>query len=108
MNKVYKKYDGDSGSEWILNLDGSDGNVYYLWALLERCLGEYAIEESKTNGHIEPPHGTGCYTGYKGVLDYCLWQLTGCPHAIEFRMFGHLVTQVSDYEWALEQEQSNG
>ena len=27
MREVYKEYAGDSGANWILDLDGPDGNV---------------------------------------------------------------------------------
>ena len=61
------------------------------------------IEESKRNGHIELPHeGNGYYKGYEGVLDYCLHHLSPSPAGVEFRMYGHEVGQVSDYQYALE------
>ena len=95
MEKIHKEYDGDSGPDWILNLEGPDGNVYYLWALLEKYIDADAIEESKNN----PP-----FEGYEGVLDYCLDNLTGCGPAIEFRMYGrHIQQVVPDYRSALSQ-----
>ena len=44
MREVYKKYAGDSGPNFILDLDGPDGNVYFLWSLLERFIDEDAID----------------------------------------------------------------
>jgi hypothetical protein len=97
----YPKNFGDSGPEYILDLDGPDGNVYVLWGVIKNLLGEECIEESKNNGHIcnpETPSDTnGYYSGYKGVLDYMIHMLP----QIEFRMYGDVVQQVSDYEHGL-------
>ena len=90
MREVYKRSGNDSGPNYILDLDGPDGNVYYLWGLLENLIGEEAIEESKEEGD------------YDGVLSYCLHHLTPDPIGIEFRCHGHEVGQVSDYHYALE------
>ena len=92
MREVYKRNGDESGPNYILDLDGSNGNVYYLWSVLKNLLGEDAVEESKNN----PP-----YEGYEGVLDYCIHNLGPDPHGIEFRMYGHEVGQVSDYRDAL-------
>ena len=105
MREVYKEYAGDSGPNYILDLDGPDGNVYYLWGLLEDTFNQYGwsgdpIEESKTGGHYEG--GGAPYQGYEGVLDYCLHHLSPSPAGVEFRMYGHEVGQVSDYQYALE------
>ena len=105
MREVYKEYAGDSGPNYILDLDGPDGNVYYLWGLLEDTFNQYGwegdpIEESKTGGHYEG--GGAPYQGYEGVLDYCLHHLSPSPAGVEFRMYGQEVGQVSDYQYALE------
>jgi hypothetical protein len=91
MREVYKRSGNDSGPNYILDLDGPDGNVYYLWGLIENLLGEECIEESKEEG------------GYDGVLHYCLRELGPDPIGIEFRMHGHEVGQVSDYHYAKRQ-----
>ncbi len=94
MREVQKRF-GDSGPNYILDLDGPDGNVYYLWGILEKFVDENAVEDSKNN----PP-----YEGYEGVLDFCIHQLSGSPAAIEFRMYGHVIQQISDYEYAMSQQ----
>ena len=100
METVYRPHGDESGPHYILNLDGPDGNVFALWGIIEKLMGEECVEESKNNGHIELPHeGNGYYHGYKGVLDYMIYML---GHIIEFRMYGYEVGQVSDYEWAVE------
>ena len=33
MREVYKEYAGDSGPNWILDLEGPDGDVYNLWGI---------------------------------------------------------------------------
>ena len=99
--REYPKRFGDSGPEYILDLDGPDGNVYMLWGYIASLLGEECVEESKNNGHCnnpETPAPTNMYySGYKGVLDYMIHMLP----EIEFRMYGHVIQQVSDYEYAL-------
>ena len=55
MRDVQKAFDSDSGPNYILDLDGPDGNVYYLWGLLKNLLGEETIEESKNAGHYTDP-----------------------------------------------------
>lgn len=97
-----KKRPGDSGANYILDLDGPDGNVYFLWSLLERFIDEDAIEESKNGAHYE--NGNCPYEGYERVLDYCLHHLQGCPAAIDFKMYGHDVQQMSDYYYAMRQQ----
>ena len=92
----YPKRFGDSGPEYILDLDGPDGNVYVLWGIIENLLGEECVEESMNNGHCENPE-TAAYSGYKGVLDYMLHMLP----QIEMRMYGNEIQQVSDYDYAL-------
>ena len=100
METVHKPHGDESGPDYILHLDGPDGNVFVLWGIIEKLMGEECVEESKNNGHIELPHeGNGFYQGYKGVLDYMIYML---GHIIEFRMYGHLVQQVSDYDFMLE------
>ena len=101
MREVEKEYAGDSGPNWIVDLDGPDGNVFNLWGILERFMDEDAVEESKNGGHYANPDDCP-YEGYDRVLDYCLYHLQGCPAAIEFRMYGHEVQQLSDYHHALE------
>ena len=101
MRETEKEYAGDSGPNWILDLDGPDGNVYFLWGILEKFIDEDAIEESKIGAHYNDP--ADCpYEGYERVLDYCLHHLQGSPAAIDFRMYGHNVQQISDYHYALE------
>ena len=105
MREVYKEYAGDSGANYILDLDGPDGNVYFLWSILERFIDEDAIEESKCGGHYdESIRHTYPYEGYDAVLDYCLHHLIPSPAGVEFRMYGHEVGQVSDYHYALSQQ----
>ena len=110
MREVYKKYGDESGPNYILDLDGPDGNVYYLWGLLEDTFNQYGwsgdpIEESKTGGNYDMSvRHTYPYEGYEAVLDYCLHHLSPSPAGIEFRMYGHEVGQVSDYHYALEQQ----
>jgi len=104
MREVYKKYGDESGPNYILDLDGPDGNVYYLWSILERFIDEDAVEESKCGGHYdESVRHKYPYKGYEAVLDYCLYHLQGCPAAIDFRMYGHGVQQISDYHYAMRQ-----
>ena len=102
MREVYKEYAGDSGANYILDLDGPDGNVYFLWSILERFIDEDAIEESKSGAHYA--NGNCPYEGYERVLDYCLHHLQGCPAAIDFKMYGHDVQQMSDYHYAMRQQ----
>ena len=105
MREVYKKYGDESGPNWILDLEGPDGNVFALWGILEQFFYAYGwegdpVEESKTGGHYEG--GGAPYEGYEGVLDYCLHHLSPSPAGVEFRMYGQEVGQVSDYQNALE------
>ena len=100
MREVHKEYAGDSGPNYILDLEGPDGNVYYLWGLLDKFMDEDAVEESKNGGHYA--NGDCPYEGYERVLDYCIYHLSGGPAAIEFRMYGTEVGQISDYNYALE------
>ena len=105
MREVYKKYGDESGPNWILDLEGPDGNVFALWGILEQFFYAYGwegdpVEESKAGGHYE--NGGAPYEGDEGVLDYCLHHLSPSPAGIEFRMYGHEVSQVSDYQYALE------
>jgi hypothetical protein len=102
MREVYKKYGDESGPNYILDLDGPDGNVYYLWGLIENLIGEDAVEESKIGGHYANPDDCPL-EGYECVLDYCLSQLSPSPIGIEFRMHGEEVGQISDYHYAMEQ-----
>ena len=98
MREVHKEYAGDSGPNWILDLEGPDGNVYNLWGYLQQFADLYGwdkyegemVEESKEEGV------------YEGVLAYCLHHLSPSPAGVEFRMYGQEVGQVSDYQYALE------
>ena len=104
MQEAYKEYAGDSGPNWILDLDGPDGNVYCLWGILEQFWEMFGwegdpVEESKSGGHYEG--GGAPYEGYEGVLDYCLYFLSPSPAGVEFRMYGQEIQQVSDYRHAL-------
>ena len=104
MREVYKEYAGDSGPNWILDLEGPDGNVYNLWGYLQQFADLYGwdkyegemVEESKKND---------VYEGYESVLDYCIYHLSPSPVGIEFRMYGTEVGQISDYHYALERAQ---
>ena len=104
MREVYKKYGDESGPNYILDLDGPDGNVYYLWGLLDKFMDEDAVEESKNGAHYNNPDDCP-YEGYERVLDYCLHHLSPSPAGIEFRMYGTEVGQISDYHYALERAQ---
>ena len=104
MREAYKELAGDSGPNWILDLEGPDGNVFNLWGILEQFFELYdwegdPVEESKTGGHYEG--GGAPYEGYEGVLDYCLYFLSPSPAGVEFRMYGQEIQQVSDYRHAL-------
>ena len=101
MREVHKKYGDESGPNYILDLDGPDGNVYFLWGLLDKFMDEDAVEESKNGAHYA--NGDCPYEGYERVLDYCLHHLQCSPTAIDFKMYGHDVQQISDYQYALEQ-----
>ena len=111
MREVEKEYAGDSGPSWILDLDGPDGNVYNLWGYLQQFADLYGwedkkgdmIEESKVGGHYANPDDCPL-EGYECVLDYCLHHLSPSPASIEFRMYGHEVGQISDYQYALESQ----
>ena len=99
MKKVKKEYTNASGPNWILDLDGPDGNVFVLWGLLKQLWEIFdwegdPVEESKIG---RPP-----YKGYEGVLDYCLHHLTPLPAGIEFRMYGYEIERVSDYQSAIQ------
>ena len=103
MREVPKEYAGDSGPSWILDLEGPDGNVYALWGILQQFADLYGWESDTYEGEmIEESKQEG---GYEGVLAYCLHHLSPSPAGIEFRMYGHEVGQVSDYNYALEQAQ---
>jgi len=103
MREVYKKYGDESGPNYILDLEGPDGNVYFLWGLLDKFMDEDAVEESKNGAHYA--NGNCPYEGYERVLDYCLHHLQCSPTAIDFKMYGHDVQQISDYHYALERAQ---
>ena len=104
MREAYKELAGDSGPNWILDLEGPDGNVFNLWGILEQFFELYdwegdPVEESKTGGHYEG--GGAPYEGDEGVLDYCLYFLSPSPAGVEFRMYGQVIERVSDYQEAL-------
>lgn len=93
MRKYYKRHDGDSGPDWIIDLDGPDGNVFHLLTAIKRVMGhEKYAAEAISGEHYENPKDCP-YTGYDCVLDYILYN---CPE-IELRMYGHHVQQVNDY-----------
>jgi len=105
MREVQKEYAVDSGPSWILDLDGPDGNVFVLWAILEQFWEIFdwegdPVKESQSVGLDQS--GECPYVGYEGVLAYCLRHLSPSPAAIEFRMYGHEIQQVSDYQYALD------
>ena len=93
MREVYKRTGNESGPNYVLDLEGPDGNVYVLFSLIETYLGEDAVEESKQGD------------GYEGVLEYCLHNLSPDPIGIQFKMYGNEVGQVSDYNDALYEAQ---
>ena len=93
MREVYKRTGNESGPNYVLDLDGPDGNVYYLFGLIENFLGEEAVTESQQGD------------GYEGVLAYCLHNLTSDPIGVEFRMYGQEVCYVRDYNEALYEAQ---
>ena len=106
MREAYKEWAGDSGPNWILDLEGPDGNVFNLWGILQQFADLYGWEEDTYEGEmIESSKNNPPYEGYDGVLDYCLYHLSPCPAAVEFRMYGHEVGQLSDYHYALSQHQ---
>ena len=54
--KPYPKRFGDSGPEYIIDLDGPDGNVYNLFNAIETVMGdEKYIEEAKNAEHFTNP-----------------------------------------------------
>jgi len=102
VRKYYKR-DGDSGPDWIIDLDGPDGNVYNLLNAIEQVMGdEKYVHEAFMGEHYENPQDCP-YEGYERVLDYMLYN---CPE-IELRMYGHHVQQVNDYHYAYELENKN-
>ena len=104
MREVEKEYAGDSGPSWILDLDGPDGNVYALWGILKQFADLYGWERDGTDMMEESKNNTP-YEGYESVLDYCIHHLSGDPAGVEFRMYGHEVCGVSDYQYALQEAQ---
>jgi len=67
--KPYPKRFGDSGPEYIIDLDGPDGNVYNLFNAIETVMGdEKYIEEAKNAEHYTNPANCA-YEGYEGILD---------------------------------------
>ena len=88
--KPYPKRFGDSGPEYIIDLDGPDGNVYNLFNAIETVMGdEKYIEEAKNAEHYTNPADCA-YEGYERILDY---MLTMCPE-IELRFNGKEIQQV--------------
>ena len=96
MREVYKPTGNESGPDYILDLDGPDGNVYVLFGLIDKLMGSECVEEAQKGEHYTNPEDCP-HEGYERILDY---MLTMMPQ-IELRMYGHLVGQVSDYESAL-------
>jgi len=101
MREAYKEYPGDSGPNFIVDLEGPDGNVYNLWGILQQFADLYDWEDNKGD-MVEESKKNDVYEGYESVLDYCLYYLTPSPAAIEFRMYGTEVGQISDYHYAME------
>ncbi len=88
--KPYPKRFGDSGPEYIIDLDGPDGNVYNLFNAIETVMGdEKYIEEAKNAEHYTNPADCA-YEGYERILDYIL---SMCPE-IELRFNGKEIQQV--------------
>ena len=86
----YPKRFGDSGPEWVIDLESQDGNPYKLLKAIEKVMGDekYAIEA--TNGeHFRNPEDCP-YDGYERILDYIL---SMCPD-IELRLRGRVIQQV--------------
>ena len=80
MREAYKEWAGDSGPNWILDLEGPDGNVYNLWGILQQFADLYGWEEDTYEGEmIEESKNNPPYEGYEGVLDYCLYHLSPSP-----------------------------
>jgi len=105
MYEVEKEYAGDSGPNWVVDLDGPDGNVFNLWGMLEQFWQAYGWEgdpiwESKNGGHYAN-RDDAPYKGYEGVLDFCFHQLMPSPAGVEFRVYGTEVTCVGEYKDAL-------
>jgi hypothetical protein len=86
----YPKQWGDSGPDYIINLEGPDGNVYNLFNAIEKVMGnsKYVYEAQSAQHYTNP--ADCAYEGYERILDYIL---TMCPE-IELRMHGHHVQQV--------------
>ena len=88
--KPYPKEFWQSGPEYIIDLEGPDGNVYNLFNAIETVMGdEKYIEEAKNGEHYMTP-SDNAYEGYERILDY---MLTMCPE-IELRFNGHHIQQV--------------
>ena len=100
MREVYKPNGDESGPDYIVDLEGPDGNVYVLYGLIDKLLGPECIDEAQKGEHYSNPDD--CPTeGYERILDY---RLSMMPQ-IEFRMYGRLVGQVSDFNNALYEAQ---
>ena len=95
----YPKRFGDSGPDWIIDLETQDGHPYNLLKSIEKVMDDpkYAIE-AMNGEHFENPDDCP-YTGYERILDYIL---SMCPE-IEMRMYGETIQQVHPcYNYALD------
>ena len=95
----YPKRFGDSGPDWIIDLETQDGHPYNLLKAIEKVMYDpkYAIE-AMNGEHFSDPDKCP-YTGYERILDYIL---SMCPE-IELRMHGQEIQQVNpDYHYALD------
>ncbi len=90
MMTPYPKRFGDSGPEWIIDLESQDGNLYKLLKAIEKVMGEekYAIEA--LNGEHYSDIDNCPYNGYERVLDYILTMIPD----IELRYHGQEIQQV--------------
>jgi len=86
----YPKRFGDSGPEWIIDLESQDGHPYNLLKSIEKVMGDpkYAIE-AMNGEHFENPDKCP-YTGYERILDYILAMIP----EIELRLRGRVIQQV--------------
>ena len=90
MWKKHKRYGDESGPDYMIDLEGPDGNVYNLFNAIETVMGdEKYIEEAKNGEHYTNPDDNA-YEGYERILDYMLTMCTD----IEFRFNGKLIQQV--------------
>ena len=86
----YPKQFGDSGPDWIINLESQDGHTYKLLKAIEWVMGDekYAIEAVNGEHFTNPSDCT--YEGYERILDYILSMIP----EIELRFNGKEIQQV--------------